>query len=56
MKIGKKILEADVGCSTITTKIVWYLERQIYHLLITMNGVEVDVVLSNYNNHKGDAH
>jgi hypothetical protein len=29
------LLEADVGCPTTTTKMVWRLERQVHHLLIT---------------------
>jgi hypothetical protein len=28
-------LENDVGCPTTTTKMVWRLERQVHHLLIT---------------------
>jgi hypothetical protein len=47
------LLEADVGCLTTTTKMVWRLERQVHRLLITTTWVEVDVVVSDYNNHKG---
>jgi hypothetical protein len=28
-------LEADVGCPTTTTKMVWRLERQVHRLLMT---------------------
>jgi hypothetical protein len=32
----KILLEADVGCPTTTTKMVWRLEQHAHHLLITM--------------------
>jgi hypothetical protein len=30
------LLENNIGCPTTTTKMVWRLERQVHHLLITM--------------------
>jgi hypothetical protein len=51
----KILLETDVSCSTTVTKLVWRLEQQVHCLLITTIEVEVDVVLSDYNNHKGAA-
>jgi hypothetical protein len=32
---GVDLVEADVGCPTTTTKMVWRLERQVHRLLIT---------------------
>jgi hypothetical protein len=32
---GVDLVEADIGCPTTTTKMVWRLERQVHRLLIT---------------------
>jgi hypothetical protein len=52
---AKILLEADVSCPTTATKMVWRLERLVHRLLITTIWVEVDIVLSDYSNHKGAA-
>jgi hypothetical protein len=52
---GVDLVEADVGCPTTTTKMVWRLEQQVHRLLITTIWDGGRIVLPDYNNHKGAA-
>jgi hypothetical protein len=52
---GVDLVEADVGCPTTTTKMVWRLERQVHRLLISTIWGGGRRCATDYNNHKGAA-